>query len=151
MNFMILGSGEPEVESQLEVMKNISQGDYNCYIGYNEQLSHLMYAGADFLLMPSRVEPCGLNQMYAMRYGTVPVVRKTGGLQDTVIDIGEPGGYGLTFNYAAVGDITQAIYRAVDLFNDEKKFTAVRKSMMELDFSWDRSATAYIDLYKSLK
>ncbi len=151
MNFLILGSGDPEVERQLEVMKNISQGDYNCYIGYNEQLSHQMYAGADFLLMPSRVEPCGLNQMYAMRYGTVPLVRKTGGLSDTVKDIGEPGGYGLTFNYASVGDITQAIYRAVDLYADEKKFNKVRQVMMGLDFSWDRSAIDYINLYKSLK
>jgi len=109
MNFLILGSGDPEVEKQLEGMKSVSAGDYNCYIGYNEQLSHQMYAGADFLLMPSRVEPCGLNQMYAMRYGTVPLVRNTGGLSDTVKDIGETGGYGLTFNYAAVGDITQAI------------------------------------------
>lgn len=151
MNFLILGSGDPEVERQLEVMKNISQGDYNCYIGYNEQLSHQMYAGADFLLMPSRVEPCGLNQMYAMRYGTVPLVRKTGGLSDTVKDVGEPGGYGLTFNYASVGDITQAIYRAVDLYADEKKFNKVRQVMMGLDFSWDRSAIDYINLYKSLK
>jgi starch synthase len=151
MNFLILGSGEPDVESRLEVMKGIGQGDYSCYIGYNEQLSHQMYAGADFLLMPSRVEPCGLNQMYAMRYGTVPLVRKTGGLADTVKDIGEPGGYGLTFNYAAVGDITQAIYRGVELFADTEKFNEVRQTMMGLDFSWDRSAKAYIDLYRSLK
>jgi starch synthase len=151
MNFLILGSGDPEVEKQLEGMKSVSAGDYNCYIGYNEQLSHQMYAGADFLLMPSRVEPCGLNQMYAMRYGTVPLVRNTGGLSDTVKDIGETGGYGLTFNYAAVGDITQAIYRAVELYADEKKFHKVRQVMMGLDFSWDRSAIEYINLYKSLK
>jgi len=151
MNFLILGSGEPHVEGQLEVMKNVSWGDYNAYIGYNEQLSHLMYAGADFLLMPSRVEPCGLNQMYSMRYGTVPVVRKTGGLKDTVIDYGETGGYGVAFNNAAVGDITQAIYRSVELYEDVEKMQAGRQTMMELDFSWDRSAQEYIDLYKSLK
>jgi starch synthase len=151
MNFLILGSGDPQVEGQLDVMKNISWGDYNVYIGYNEQLSHLMYAGADFLLMPSRVEPCGLNQMYSMRYGTVPVVRKTGGLKDTVKDYGDPGGYGVTFNNAAVGDITEAIYRGVELFNNTDKFTEVRKTMMGLDFSWTRSAREYLDLYKSLK
>jgi starch synthase len=151
MNFMILGSGEPEVEAQLEVMKNIAEGDYNCYIGYNEQLSHLMYAGADFLLMPSRVEPCGLNQMYAMRYGTVPVVRNTGGLKDTVKDIGAPGGWGLQFNNAAVGDITHAIFRGVELFANGEKFDEVRQTMMALDFSWDRSATEYVNLYRSLK
>ncbi|MFM1793616.1 MAG: hypothetical protein RL642_1, partial [Bacteroidota bacterium] len=110
MNFLILGSGEKETESSLTALQAISQGDYATYIGYNETLSHLMYAGADFLLMPSRVEPCGLNQLYAMRYGTIPLVRRTGGLIDTVVDMGDPGGYGIAFNHAAVGDITHAIY-----------------------------------------
>ena len=82
-------------------LKPMSNNDYNVYIGYNETLSHIMYAGADFLLMPSRVEPCGLNQMYSMRYGTVPMVRRTGGLKDTVIDYGDPGGYGICYEHAA--------------------------------------------------
>jgi starch synthase len=151
MNFLVLGSGDPAIEGQLEAMKGISGGDYSCYIGYNEQLSHLMYAGADFLLMPSRVEPCGLNQLYAMRYGTVPLVRRTGGLSDTVRDIGDPGGYGITFAEASVGDITQAVYRSVELFRDRDRFGAVRKTMMGLDFSWDRSAAEYISLYRSLQ
>jgi starch synthase len=86
-----------------------------------------------------------------MGYGTVPVVRKTGGLKATVIDYGEPDGYGVAFNHAAVGDITQAVYRSVDLYEDDKKMQSVRQTMMELDFSWDRSAQEYIDLYKSLK
>ena len=93
-NFLVLGSGEGAVEDRLEELKSQLGGFVNTYIGYNEALSHLMYAGADFLLMPSRVEPCGLNQMYALRYGTVPLVRSTGGLKDTVIDFGEQGGYG---------------------------------------------------------
>jgi starch synthase len=151
MNYLVLGSGEPQVETQLELLKSFSAGDYNVYIGYNESLSHLMYAGADFLLMPSRVEPCGLNQMYAMRYGTVPVVRQTGGLRDTVVDYGEEGGYGVTHVHASVGDITHAVYRGVQLFEDKKKFRDVRKRMMKLDFSWDASAKHYIDLYKTLR
>ncbi|OYW69441.1 MAG: hypothetical protein B7Z25_05825, partial [Aerococcus viridans] len=85
-NFLVLGSGEPQVEQSLEHIKSQFKGYVNTYIGYSEPLSHLMYAGADFLLMPSRVEPCGLNQMYALRYGTVPLVRSTGGLKDTVTD-----------------------------------------------------------------
>jgi starch synthase len=150
MNFLILGSGFPEVESALENMKPLSQKDYNVYIGYNESLSHLMYAGADFILMPSRVEPCGLNQMYAMRYGTVPMVRNTGGLRDTVIDFGDEGGYGIRFTYAAVGDVTQAIWRAVELYKDEERLKEIRQQMMELDFSWETSVKQYIELYESL-
>src|ERR1700692_1309714 len=109
MNFFILGSRLPEREARLLAMRVLTRGDYNVFIGDDEGLSHLMYAGADFILMPSRVEPCGLNQMYAMRYGTVPMVRNTGGLRDTVIDYGDVGGYGIRFTYASVGDLTQAI------------------------------------------
>ncbi|MEJ7736556.1 MAG: glycogen synthase [Chitinophagaceae bacterium] len=150
MNFLVLGSGDFWVEQQLEGMRGSLSGFYNAQIGYNEKLSHLMYAGADFLLMPSRVEPCGLNQMYAMRYGTVPIVRRTGGLRDTVIDYGDPDGYGVCFTHASVGDITHAVYRAVQLYNDKERMKAVRKQIMELDNSWDRSAQQYIDVYESI-
>lgn len=150
MNFLVLGSGDPQVEGELNGLMGISQKDYSCYIGYNEGLSHLMYAGADFLLMPSRVEPCGLNQMYAMRYGTVPLVRNTGGLRDTVVDIGAPGGYGIVFNNASVGDITNAIWRATEMYKDEAQMKASCKKMMELDFSWEQSVQQYINLYQSL-
>jgi starch synthase len=89
--------------------------------------------------------------MYAMRYGTVPVVRKTGGLKDTVIDYGEPDGYGITHLYASVGDVTQAVYRAIELYEDKKRLKEVRKQMMKLDFSWDNSAQQYINLYSTLQ
>ena len=82
------------VENELTRMKESFRGIFNTYIGYNETLAHRMYAGADFLLMPSRVEPCGLNQMYSLRYGTVPVVSRVGGLKDTVIDI-DTNGFGI--------------------------------------------------------
>jgi starch synthase len=151
MNFLVLGNGEASTEAQLTDLKSIAKGDYNEFIGYNETLSHLMYAGADFLVMPSRVEPCGLNQLYAMRYGTIPVVRSTGGLKDTVIDIGETGGYGITFNHAAVGDITHGIYRAVALYNQKEVFRSIRQKIMSLDFSWHRSAAEYVSLYQSFQ
>jgi starch synthase len=151
MNFIVLGSGSPEVEAQLYSLKSLAWGDYNVYIGYNEALSHLLYAGCDFLLMPSRVEPCGLNQMYSMRYGTVPIVRNTGGLRDTVIDIGEASGYGIRFNNAAVGDITHAIWRAVQLYAGTGIMQDIRERMMELDFSWETSVKQYIQLYESIK
>jgi starch synthase len=150
MNFLVLGSGDPHLEYVLESMRGPLFGYYNSQIAYNEKLSHQMYAGADFLLMPSRVEPCGLNQMYAMRYGTVPIVRRTGGLKDTVKDYGEPGGYGVCFNNDWVGDITQAVYRAVELYAQTEKMAAIRKQIMQLDFSWDSSAQQYIDVYESL-
>lgn len=150
MNFLLLGSGDPAVEYQLEQMRSSLMGFYNSQIGYNEKLAHLMYAGADFLLMPSRVEPCGLNQMYALRYGTMPVVRSTGGLKDTVIDFGESGGYGIRFNQATVGDITFSIYRAVELYEDKKRMTQLRKRMMEIDNGWEVSAGRYIDLYRTI-
>lgn len=150
MSFLILGSGDPSTENRLETMKAAGQGDYGVYVGYNEALAHRMYAAADFLLMPSRVEPCGLNQMYAMRYGTVPIVRKTGGLQDTVVDLGEHGGYGFTHVHATVGDVTHAVYRAVQLYRDTDRLQEVRKTMMELDFGWQQSAGHYTDLYRTL-
>jgi starch synthase len=151
MSFLILGSGESAVEWELENMKSQLTGYFNSRIGYNEKLAHQMYAGGDFLLMPSRVEPCGLNQMYAMRYGTVPVVRNTGGLRDTVIDIGDPGGYGIRFNDATVWDITYSIHRALEVYNQDGQMTEIRQTIMGLDFSWGTSAAHYINLYASLK
>lgn len=150
MNFLILGSGNHQTERDLERVLDHAQGDYNLYIGYNEALSHTIYAGSDFLLMPSRVEPCGLNQMYSMRYGTVPMVRRTGGLKDTVIDFEDPGGYGICYNYTATGDITQAVWRAVELYHHRKKMNAVREKMMQLDFDWKASTGKYIEVYEQL-
>ncbi|MFT3822640.1 MAG: glycogen synthase [Chitinophagaceae bacterium] len=150
MNFLILGSGQPDVEYAFDAVKPLAQYDYNVYIGYNEGLSHIMYAGADFLLMPSRVEPCGLNQMYSMGYGTIPMVRRTGGLKDTVIDYGDKNGYGICYDNAAVGDITHAIWRAVELYHEKTKMKQVRNRMMKLDFSWELRVQQYLDLYRSL-
>jgi starch synthase len=151
MNFLVLGSGEQEVENALLHLQNLAEGDYATYIGYNESLSHLMYAGADFLLMPSRVEPCGLNQLYAMRYGAIPVVRSTGGLKDTVIDMGEKDGYGVTFFRSEVGDITHAVFRSIEVYRDKKIFRSLQRKIMKLDFSWKRSAAEYVDLYETFQ
>ena len=147
---LILGSGDPAVEAALQGLQNNWVGYYNTQIKYNEKLSHQMYAGADFILMPSRVEPCGLNQLYSMRYGTVPVVRRTGGLKDTVIDFGDEGGYGICFNHASVDDIVYSIHRALELYDDKKKMDEIRKRMMQVNSSWETSAAKYIELYKSI-
>lgn len=149
INIIILGSGNSETEEQLKVLQEKHAGRYNVYIGYDEKLSHIIYAGVDFLLMPSRVEPCGLNQMYALRYGTIPIVRRIGGLKDTVIDIGEAG-FGICHDNASVQDVCHAIERAVTLYNDQQKYKEIQKQIMKIDHSWDRSAHQYIDIYESL-
>ncbi|MEO6669164.1 MAG: glycogen/starch synthase [Ferruginibacter sp.] len=149
-NCLILGSGDPQVELALQAIQHKWFGYYHSQIEYNEKLSHQMYAGADFILMPSRVEPCGLNQMYAMRYGTVPVVRSIGGLKDTVIDYEDEGGYGIRFNNASVDDIVHSINRGIGLFANVKKLAEVRRKMMLINNSWESSAEKYIDLYKSI-
>ncbi|WP_431217497.1 glycogen synthase [Puia sp. P3] len=151
MNFLVLGSGLPDIQGRLTGIQGLARGDYNTYIGYDEALSHLMYAGADFILMPSRVEPCGLNQLYALRYGTVPVVRNTGGLHDTVIDYGDKNGYGIRFNQATVGDMTHGIWRSVELYQQPQKLYELRQRMMKLDFSWQSSVRAYLDLYEGMR
>jgi len=150
MNFLVLGSGNPEVERGLEIQLGRANGDYNIYIGYNEALSRLIYAGSDFLLMPSRVEPCGLNQLYSMRYGTVPMVRRTGGLKDTVIDFEEPDGYGVCYNHVETGDICQGVWRGIELYRDKKRMGAIREKMMQLDFDWKTSVKQYIIGYEQL-
>lgn len=150
-NFLVLGAGDKETERELMELRDFYPEECAVFIGYDEALAHLIYAGADFLLMPSRVEPCGLNQMYSLRYGTLPMVRNTGGLHDSVIDFGDEGGYGIRYNNASVEDICGAVSRAVTLYGNTKHLQTLRKVMMELDFSWDRSAAAYKTLYESLK
>lgn len=149
VNFLILGSGEKYLEDELVYIKE-NYPNINVFIGYNEELSHKIYAGADFILMPSRVEPCGLNQLYALKYGTVPIVRSTGGLKDSIKDIKEKNGYGLRFENCEKWDIIHAIDRAKELYQDNKQFKNIRKVMMELDFSWNKAAQQYIHLYKRL-
>lgn len=148
-NFLVLGSGDPAVEQQLTAMNEPHAGYYNSRIAYNEKLSHLMYAGADFLMMPSRVEPCGLNQLYAMRYGTVPMVRKTGGLKDTVIDYEDEGGYGITFEQATTDDMVHALQRALILYGNKTKLQELRKRMMKINNSWEARAQDYLKLYQN--
>ncbi|WP_153796207.1 glycogen synthase [Foetidibacter luteolus] len=151
VNFLILGSGETHVEWQLSQLTHSFAGNYNVMIGYDEKLSHTMYAGADFLLMPSRVEPCGLNQMYSMKYGTVPMVRSTGGLIDTVKDMGEWQGWGIRFNHASVGDITHSVWRAIEVYKDGTHFNWMRQHMMQIDNSWENSVQQYLNIYQSLQ
>lgn len=149
--FLVLGSGDPDVEWRFTEMIEPYKGSFNAVVGYDETLSHRMYAGADFLLMPSRLEPCGLNQMYAMRYGTVPVVRSTGGLQDTVVDMGDPEGFGIRFNHASIHDVEYSIGRGIAVYQDTAHMEKMRKWMMQIDHSWESTVDQYTQVYKSLR
>ncbi len=151
VSMLLLGSGHSHIENQLKALEKHYSGTYKAFIGYDEELSHIIYSGADFLLMPSRVEPCGLNQMYALRYGTVPIVRKIGGLKDTIIDISHKNGFGICHQETEVADIVKAIDRGVEFYKNPVKFKKIIKQMMAIDHSWDASANQYINLYKSLK
>ena len=146
INILVLGSGNTEIENQLTHLVASFKGNYNTVIGYDEELAHLIYGGSDFLLMPSRVEPCGLNQMYAMRYGTIPIVKRTGGLKDTVVDFGD-GGNGICHDQPSVRDVCYSITRAVKLFKDKKKLNEIQESGMKIDHSWQSVCQNYIEVY----
>jgi starch synthase len=148
-NILILGTGEKHIEQALWDLEPLFKGNYCSFIGYNEKLSHVIYAGADFLLMPSRVEPCGLNQLYALRYGTIPIVRRTGGLKDTVIDIGD-NGFGICHDQCSAWDITYSMERAKALYLHPTTFKNIRKLIMQIDHSWNKASEDYIELYKTL-
>jgi len=148
ISILVLGSGAPEVEERLKSLE--SKKRYHFYSAYDEALSHIMYAGADFLLMPSRIEPCGLNQMYSLKYGTIPIVTKTGGLKDTVIDINEEGGFGFCHEEISISDVAKAVNRAAEFYSNQANFRKVRKKIMKINHSWDASAKEYIEFYKLL-
>ncbi|HYI89550.1 MAG TPA: glycosyltransferase, partial [Beijerinckiaceae bacterium] len=113
-------------------------------IGFEEGTARRMYAGSDFLLMPSRFEPCGLSQMYAQRFGSLPIAHKTGGLADTI----EDGVTGFLFKDASLGAFLSAIYRAVDAYGSRRQLTAMRQAAMARTFAWQRSARRYKRVYE---
>ncbi len=150
MNFVLLGTGDPQVMHDIQQLKYQYPGLVDVALEYNETLSHQLYAGSDFLLMPSRVEPCGLNQLYALRYGTAPIVRSVGGLKDTVRDIGEEYGVGLRFNHFSVDDVYVALYRAKELYWQAESMYTLRRRMMSIDHSWEASAGRYLAIYNNM-
>ncbi len=151
VGFLILGTGDPWLQNQFKEMPSELTGYFDSSIQYNETLSHQIYAGSDFIIMPSRVEPCGLNQMYALKYGTVPIVRSVGGLKDSIKDLSEENGYGIRFDNFNVHEAESAVIRAIELFKSKKRMNQIRKKIMKLDFSWENSAKNYYQLYQKLK
>lgn len=152
--FLVLGTGNEELEERFRSMREWYGAGrsrrFAAVLAYDERLAHLIYAASDFLIMPSRVEPCGLNQLYSMRYGTIPVVRDTGGLSDTVRDLKEPGGYGITFGEFALEPAVKAVERALALHRQNARMEQLRREVMAKDFSWNASARSYITLYNEL-
>ena len=151
----VLGSGDEALEGALIGASAHNRGRVAVQIGYDEELSHLMQGGADAILIPSRFEPCGLTQLYALRYGCVPVVARTGGLADTVIDANEAAlsaGVATGFQFTPVNSLTMrhAIRRTAEAHADRKVWTRMQKQGMKADVSWDRSARRYADLYRQL-
>lgn len=149
-SFLILGTGEPWLHKRFDEMSHHHTAHFDASLSYNEELAHRMYAGSDFILMPSRVEPCGLNQMYAMRYGTVPIVRNIGGLRDSVVDISQENGYGIRFDGFNLEESAHALSRATQLYEQSELFSDLQKKIMTLDFSWHNSASHYVQMYREL-
>ena len=150
---VVLGTGDPRYENAFRYYEKKYPGDVCAYISYNEGLAHRIYAGADAFLVPSLFEPCGLTQLIAMRYGTVPVVRETGGLKDTVLPYNAETneGNGFTFDRYTPDNLLQAVNEAKGLFfGDRPRWDAMVKRNMEKDVSWEQSAKQYLDFYKEL-
>ena len=154
LQLIILGTGQPEYEQALTSFAETCPQQVAVNIGYNEKLAHQIEAGADIFLMPSRFEPCGLNQIYSLRYGTLPIVRHVGGLADTVIDaternISSSTANGFVFRGEQPEDLLQTVDRALELYTDESLWKRLQFTGMLHDYSWGRSAEKYIQLYNS--
>jgi len=145
-NAVILGSGDKSLEHDLSNLSSEYPREVGAYIGYDESLARKIYAGCDFLVMPSRFEPCGLNQLYSMRYGTIPIVSSKGGLIDTVSDISDDG-QGIVIKTLDTDHIIVAIERAINLFKNKKAISHLIEANGDLDYSWEKSAGLYSELY----
>ena len=147
---VILGSGEFEYENFLYDMAARYPDKLKLKLGFIPDLAHKIYAGADIFLMPSKSEPCGLAQMVAIRYGTIPIVRATGGLRDTITDSGLYEGNGFVFENYNADEMAHAVYRAVEGYKNRDGWDTLVERAMRCDNSWGASANAYIKLYKSV-
>jgi starch synthase len=148
-SFVLLGTGEPRFEARWRELARRHPTRIGAHIGFDDALAHLIEGGADIFLMPSRFEPCGLNQMYSLRYGTVPVVHATGGLVDTVHNVDESGrGTGFTFVDYSPMALLGALGRALEVFENRPAWRRIQKAGMREDFSWDASARKYVKVYE---
>jgi starch synthase len=152
---VVLGAGEPDLEAALAAVAAANPRAVALHVGYDEALAHLVEAGADLFLMPSRFEPCGLNQMYSQRYGTPPVARATGGLADTIVDctaatLADGTATGFLFSEESPAALLETVERAVALYRDPKAWRRLQRAGMAKDFGWDAAARKYAALYAAL-
>ncbi|NPV69414.1 MAG: glycogen synthase GlgA [Firmicutes bacterium] len=149
VQLILLGTGDPHYERMFKSLSESNPGKVAAFIGFNGILAQRIYAGADMFLMPSRFEPCGLGQLISLRYGTIPVVRHVGGLADTIFDYdaGTGMGNGFSFKEYSSDALMSALRRAISAYSDREKWRRLVQSAMDLDFSWNRSAAEYMDLY----
>ncbi len=151
--FILMGSGNSDYENYFRYLENKYPNRFKCYIGYNDKIAQRIYAGSDIFLMPSKFEPCGLGQMIAMRYGTLPLVRETGGLKDTVTPYNKYTGEGTGFSFTNYNsyDLKEVMFLAIDTYNNNKDaFKKMIRQAMSKDYSWHTSALAYKELYEKL-
>jgi starch synthase len=153
IQLVILGNGEAPIENKFRELENGNKGKICFYYGYNESLAHRIYAGSDLFLMPSLFEPCGISQLISMRYGTLPLVRETGGLKDTVDAYNEyeKSGTGFSFEKYDSNDLINTLYYAIEVFYNRKEdWDMLQTNALNTDVSWDASANTYTLLYNEL-
>jgi starch synthase len=152
MQFVLLGSGSHEYERGYRELSRRFPGKVAVQFGYDETLAHRIEAGSDFFLMPSKFEPCGLNQMYSLRYGTIPIVRATGGLDDSVVDWAQDAdaATGIKFSEYSARALAKAIRKALVLYSQPRLLEICRQNGMSEDFSWDKTVHDYMPIYQKL-
>lgn len=152
VQFIVLGSGDPDFETFFNQMEHEYPDKVRVYVGFNEKLAHQIYAGADLFLMPSQFEPCGLGQLIALQYGTIPVVRETGGLNDTVLSYDETSGDGNGFSFKNFNahDMLHTVRRAITFYQQKETWSSLVENAMSQDYSWLQSAKKYNEIYEEL-
>jgi len=151
VGLIVLGEGKLEHEARLQELAEVHQDRLRVIVGYSEDLAHRIQAGSDIFLMPSRYEPCGLTQMYALRFGTPPVATAVGGLHDTIIPHPDPRSTGFTFENPTAEEFYGSVRQAIDLWRSDKPaWKGMVERAMDQNFSWEQSAAQYIELYRSL-
>lgn len=152
IKLIILGTGDPHIEKQMKILSRVYAGNMKVRTAFDNALAHKIEAGSDMFLMPSRYEPCGLNQMYSLKYGTIPIVKATGGLDDSVDSFSlETGkGTGFKFKKHSAASLVRSVKEATAVYNNPEVWNRLIRNAMEMDFSWSRSSLAYRELYQKM-